>query len=139
MIREVKFSLLFCEYLMRSEIYVYDLLSLKIFKNYFTAYWRWSTKYLLSKRTSIAPLVQFAGVMALAYYFLQYRSHGMLNFCLPQFQFQISRCPQSLLFLTVILNYITFSVFVVFNRYSELQKQILFCKFKTITERSIGN
>ena len=87
MIREVKFSLLFFKslYLLGLVSCIYDLLSLKIFKNYFTAYWRWSTKYLLSKRTSIAPLVQFAGAMALAYYFLQYRSHGVLNFCLPQF------------------------------------------------------
>lgn len=42
------------------------------------AYWRWSTKYLLSKRTSIAPLIQFSAGLAVAYYFLQYRSHSML-------------------------------------------------------------
>merc|ERR1712154_155723 len=39
------------------------------------AYWRWATKYLLAKRTSVAPLIQFSSVLGIAYYFLQYRSH----------------------------------------------------------------
>eukprot|EP00745_Piridium_sociabile_P037476 TRINITY_DN6813_c0_g1_i3.p1 TRINITY_DN6813_c0_g1~~TRINITY_DN6813_c0_g1_i3.p1 ORF type:complete len:108 (-),score=17.36 TRINITY_DN6813_c0_g1_i3:176-499(-) len=38
-------------------------------------YWRWATKFLLAKKTSIAPVVQFTTGMAIAYYFLQYRSH----------------------------------------------------------------
>ncbi|KAK7507675.1 hypothetical protein BaRGS_00001610 [Batillaria attramentaria] len=39
------------------------------------AYWRWATKYLLPNRTSAAPIVHFTGALAVAYYFLQYRSH----------------------------------------------------------------
>merc|ERR1712121_409877 len=38
-------------------------------------YWRWANKYLLVKKTSIAPLIHVTSVMAMSYYFLQYRSH----------------------------------------------------------------
>ncbi|XP_025096213.1 putative ATP synthase subunit f, mitochondrial [Pomacea canaliculata] len=39
------------------------------------AYWRWATKYLLARKTSVAPLIHFSAALATAYYFLQYRSH----------------------------------------------------------------
>merc|ERR1719334_2514260 len=38
-------------------------------------YWRWAQKYLMVKKTSVAPIAHVCVTLSLAYYFLQYRAH----------------------------------------------------------------
>ncbi|XP_074648914.1 putative ATP synthase subunit f, mitochondrial [Tubulanus polymorphus] len=38
-------------------------------------YWKWAQKWVLVKKTNLAPFIQMGMIVSFGYYFYQYRSH----------------------------------------------------------------